>query len=546
MEAVFRYISGADAADNSEILEKCSALFSNHYGVWGPLGPRPMQHIVEKPEKIRQHLLKPDTSLYYAVQGTEIIGYAIASIIDIPDPCPISWVTQLVVHERHRRRGIATTLLQAIFGMSNRYAWGIVSSNAFSVRALEKATRRRCQPELIARRLDTLIEAAQGVVDYIPGKEHFRVEDGASAVNTHFYTLPETIKKNLEGANEQRPWQLGDLKDGEEWFAFTFNDQEQTQLSPAEIRRWLKQEQKNVQMAYSRMVHSPRQTWAQYTEKEADQIVSFCGLNTGDSVLDIGCGTGRHSQALADRGLNVTGVDCCAVVPESAEGNPAIIRDDGRDFRGERLYDAVICLYDVIGSYIDNQENLKLLQTISRNLKPRGRALISVMNFALTERQATRFVDIDRNGNDIFNIPPSQTMETTGNVFNPDYYVVDRRDHVVYRREQFLMGNRLPTELLVCDHRFTVEEIHWLCIEAGLNILGRSYVRAGDWETNRDPCDQHAKEILLLCERMRDHFTFSPENSTGTDAENTYEWVQWNIQGWKGISVTNERSADET
>jgi SAM-dependent methyltransferase len=45
------------------------------------------------------------------------------------------------------------------------------------------------------------------------------------------------------------------------------------------------------------------------THAEVDFIVRELGLRDGASVLDIGCGTGRHSLELARRGYRCTGID---------------------------------------------------------------------------------------------------------------------------------------------------------------------------------------------------------------------------------------------
>ena len=45
------------------------------------------------------------------------------------------------------------------------------------------------------------------------------------------------------------------------------------------------------------------------TEKEVEFIIKELGISIGSSVLDIGCGAGRHSIELAKSGIAVTGVD---------------------------------------------------------------------------------------------------------------------------------------------------------------------------------------------------------------------------------------------
>src|SRR5438270_725149 len=52
-----------------------------------------------------------------------------------------------------------------------------------------------------------------------------------------------------------------------------------------------------------------RNAFTKGTEREVDFLVDALGLEPGMRVLDVGCGPGRHSLALATRGIDVLGVD---------------------------------------------------------------------------------------------------------------------------------------------------------------------------------------------------------------------------------------------
>src|SRR4051812_40606552 len=52
-----------------------------------------------------------------------------------------------------------------------------------------------------------------------------------------------------------------------------------------------------------------KRPWADQTEAEVDRALAMLGAQGGERVLDMACGTGRHSHELARRGFDVVGVD---------------------------------------------------------------------------------------------------------------------------------------------------------------------------------------------------------------------------------------------
>ncbi len=90
-------------------------------------------------------------------------------------------------------------------------------------------------------------------------------------------------------------------------------------------------------------------------------------------------------------------------------------------------------------------------------------------------------------------------METTGEVFDPEHYLIDRDTRIVYRKEQFEAGSSLPQELLVRDRRYTSDDIELLCRRSGLDVVWCRFVKSGAWDQSL-PADD-AKEILVLCRK---------------------------------------------
>jgi 2-polyprenyl-3-methyl-5-hydroxy-6-metoxy-1,4-benzoquinol methylase len=323
--------------------------------------------------------------------------------------------------------------------------------------------------------------------------------------------LPDMLQR---ATADGKPWLLGNLSDGWEWFAFTFRDQQCIQLTEKELHLMLAASDTVTKQAYSRM--QAEHAWAKNSRTEAEFVEEVCRLKAGDSVLDLGCGSGRHAIELASLGLWVLGVDYLDSAVAAARAKTKNLRQggasfevkDAREFQSDQHFDAAICLYDVIGSYTENSENRRLLASLARSVKFGGYVLLSVMNMHLTEHRAKHWFSIATEPDKLLTLKAGRKMEQSGEVFDPDYYMIEEDTRVVYRKEQFLGGESLPEELLVRDKRYTEDEIRGMCQDVGLNVVWSRFVRSGHWKEPLSPNDDHAKEILVLCR--------NPQSATGT------------------------------
>ncbi len=84
------------------------------------------------------------------------------------------------------------------------------------------------------------------------------------------------------------------------------------------------------------------------------------------------------------------------------------VEGDARSIDLKQAFDAVICLYDVIGSYAEDAENMRILDNCARHLNRSGMLLLSVMNFELTGHQARHFFSLAEEPNRLAELQPSQ------------------------------------------------------------------------------------------------------------------------------------------
>ncbi len=141
--------------------------------------------------------------------------------------------------------------------------------------------------------------------------------------------------------------------------------------------------------------HAPyydQNSFTQATLAEVDFFLTLFPIPAKARILDMGCGTGRHSIELARRGYKVTGVDLTPAMLEVARAKAATagvdvtwIQGDATRFKSEETFDAALCVceggFGLIGADDDpEQHDAAILRSISACLKAAGGFLLTGLN----------------------------------------------------------------------------------------------------------------------------------------------------------------------
>jgi len=123
--------------------------------------------------------------------------------------------------------------------------------------------------------------------------------------------------------------------------------------------------------------------------RQVDFLVDKLDVPPSCEVLDLGCGDGRHSLELTRRGFRVTGLDLSEELLERARCRTAdeglditFMRGDMRDPPADRAFDLVVNFFTSFGYFQEDGENARVLEAISRALRPGGRFLMDYLNRA--------------------------------------------------------------------------------------------------------------------------------------------------------------------
>jgi SAM-dependent methyltransferase len=117
-----------------------------------------------------------------------------------------------------------------------------------------------------------------------------------------------------------------------------------------------------------------------HTASEADELIRMMAVPPGAHVLDVPCGGGRLSVAMADRGLVMTGVDASAEFLAHARSAPNAstvtwVERDMRDLPWPARFDGAFCVGNSFG-YMDDVANAAFLRAVRTALKPGARFVL--------------------------------------------------------------------------------------------------------------------------------------------------------------------------
>lgn len=235
------------------------------------------------------------------------------------------------------------------------------------------------------------------------------------------------------------------------------------------------------------------EVFTQGTVGECDFIEQEIGRNKSLKIIDVGCGTGRHSIELTKRGYNMTGVDLSESQLKRARQKAQdagleinFQKQDARNlpFNGE--FDMAIMLCEGGFSLMETDEmNFEILKNISKTLKSKGKLIFTTLNglFPLFHSVSEFYKSAEKEGQ-------SQCKECS-------FDLMTFRDHntAVFEDDS---GNKKE---LKCNERYYVpSEITWLLKSLGFKKIDIYGSKLGAFSRN-DKLTTEDFEMLIIAEK---------------------------------------------
>ncbi len=125
---------------------------------------------------------------------------------------------------------------------------------------------------------------------------------------------------------------------------------------------------------------------AEKSLQDVDGMLALLNLVPESRILDLCCGTGRHTIPLAQHGYKMIGQDLSETLLSSAQNNAEAagvqvvwIHSDMRHIPFEHECDAIINVFTSFGYLENEQEDQHVLQQVYKALKPGGLFLLETI-----------------------------------------------------------------------------------------------------------------------------------------------------------------------
>jgi len=130
------------------------------------------------------------------------------------------------------------------------------------------------------------------------------------------------------------------------------------------------------------------EVFTQGTLGECDFIEKEINFEKSKRIIDIGCGTGRHSIELSKRGYNITGIDLSDSQLERAKEKANklnlkidFVKQDARNISFKNEFDIAIMLCEGSFPLMETDEmNYEILRNITQALKNKGKLIFTTLN----------------------------------------------------------------------------------------------------------------------------------------------------------------------
>ncbi len=253
------------------------------------------------------------------------------------------------------------------------------------------------------------------------------------------------------------------------------------------MKQWYEEVFENYAVKYD------NESFTQGTMGECDFIEKEINYDKNIRILDIGCGTGRHTIELTKRGYKVVGIDLSdsslSRAKEKALAKNLVIdfqKYDARNLPFSNEFDLTIMICEGGFPLMETDEmNFQILQNIANVLKSNGKLIFTTLNGLFPLFHSVK---------DLLN---SNVKEGNATYDNHSFDLMSFRDFSTIQLEDDL-GNK---KTIQCNERYYVpSEITWLLKTLKFKSIDIFGAKLGAFSRN-DKLSTEDYEMLIIAQK---------------------------------------------
>ena len=226
---------------------------------------------------------------------------------------------------------------------------------------------------------------------------------------------------------------------------------------------------------------------------ECDFIEREINYNKSLRILDIGCGTGRHSIELTQRGYNVAGIDLSDSQLRSArEKSSALglridfVKMDAREMSFQNEFDLAIMICEGAFPLMETDEmNFDILKGAENALKKGGKLIFTTLNGLFPLFHSVK------------DFLASQNQEGNATYHENSFDLMTFRDHNITK---FTDDSGREIELQSNERYYVPSEITWLLKSLGFSIIDIYGAKLGEFSREHKLTTEDF-EMLVIAEK---------------------------------------------
>ena len=237
-----------------------------------------------------------------------------------------------------------------------------------------------------------------------------------------------------------------------------------------------------------------KEQFTQGTLGECDFIEKEIGYNKGLKILDIGCGTGRHSIELTKRGYCVTGIDLSDTMLKRAQENAKrhniqvrFEKHDARHLPYTSEFDVAIMFCEGGFPLMETDEmNFRIVENASRALKTKtGKFIFTTLNGLFPLFHSVK---------DFINSGKTEGVSS---------YIINNFNLMTFRETSVIafVDDDGQKKELQCNERYYVpSEITWMLTSLGFTTVDIFGAKLGAF-SREDSLTTEDYEMLVIAEK---------------------------------------------